>query len=155
MKMKRCISCGKKKRSDSFYRHAGMADGFLNKCKECTKASVKKNRDANIDYYREYDRARANAPHRVSSREAYMQTMAGKISHSEATKRWRERNALARAAHVIFNSAIRAGEVSRPSRCSKCNAECIPHGHHDDYTKPLKVRWLCASCHTLWHKENP
>jgi hypothetical protein len=46
---------------------------------------------------------------------------------------------------------IRAGRMVRPDRCEKCSRLCKPQGHHDDYSKPLIVRWLCASCHKLEH----
>lgn len=64
------------------------------------------------------------------------------------------------AAAVAVNSAIAAGKLIRPTVCSECgdapaprrNGRSAIEGHHDDYTKPLVVRWLCHSCHAQHHK---
>lgn len=151
--MKSCIACGKRKSIGHFYAHPRMADGHLNKCKECCKTQARANRANNLDYYRAYDRARADMPQRVSAREKYIQSEAGKMSHAEASRRWDENNRIARAAHLLVSRAIKSGRLIRPSACSSCGAGCVPHAHHDDYTKPLRVRWLCPKCHYDLHKK--
>ncbi len=55
------------------------------------------------------------------------------------------KRALARAA------ARRAFPDPKPcSRCGKPNAD----RHHDDYDKPLDIRWLCRSCHVNEHVDD-
>lgn len=50
-------------------------------------------------------------------------------------------------AHQAVAAATRKGTLVRPEACSACSAACRPDAHHEDYTKPLAVVWLCRRCH--------
>jgi hypothetical protein len=67
------------------------------------------------------------------------------------TRRFKAKFPLKAAAQRTVYDALRTGEMTRPDACSACGVLCKPHGHHDDYTKPLAVRWLCRPCHTAHH----
>jgi hypothetical protein len=35
--------------------------------------------------------------------------------------------------------------------CHKCGAIKKVHAHHEDYSKPLDVKWICPPCHRAEH----
>lgn len=53
------------------------------------------------------------------------------------------------AARAQVNRAVRQGTLARGA-CEVCGKEGGA-GHHDDYSKPLEVRWLCGVHHGLLH----
>lgn len=152
---KKCFKCEEVKPLHAFYKHKQMSDGRVNKCKECNKLDVQKNYRANISHYKEYEKGRAMAPHRVAARKDYACTEEGKEAGSKSKAKWCERNAIKKGAATIVGNAVRDGKLLKPSSCSACeNSPSRIHGHHDDYAFPLIVRWLCPGCHTAWHKKN-
>ena len=54
--------------------------------------------------------------------------------------------------YYAVQKSIADGELQRGS-CEICDG-IATRGHHDDYSKPLDVRWLCPVHHAQWHKNN-
>lgn len=58
--------------------------------------------------------------------------------------------------------ALRRGILKKPLACDECRVTPEPfsdgrtaiQSHHDDYNKPLDVRWFCQKCHHKWHEKN-
>ena len=120
MKMKTCFKCGRSLPISEFYAHPQMADGHLNKCKDCTKKDVKERRD--------------NEP--MKDYETRIKACAKKPTKKNAYR--------------AVEAAIRAGIIVRPRVCSGCGCPDTEHrieAHHYDYAKPLDVIWLCTPCH--------
>jgi hypothetical protein len=50
--------------------------------------------------------------------------------------------------------AVSEGHIRKPKRCEDCG-KSIPrrklHGHHEDYSEPLNVVWVCDPCHKARH----
>lgn len=147
--MKRCFKCGIEKPLADFYRHPMMADGRLNKCKDCARRDVRSNRAAKIGQYRAYDKARAVLPQRRAVRDAYAKTPAGKAAHARSLKSDRERSPEKQHARNLLRRAILSGKVTRLA-CEVCGKPNT-HGHHTDYSKPLDVQWLCPLHHAQAH----
>ena len=132
--MKRCFKCGIEKPRTEFYRHPQMADGLLGKCKDCAKYDMRVDR-VTKPRVREYDRQRANLPHRKALRTRIVQA-------------WREAH---RDRVLAHRRAGKAGLVA-PEHCEGCGLKKRLEKHHPDYSKPLLVVWLCKPCHAIADK---
>lgn len=122
----------------AFYRHKKMADGFLNKCKECAKKDANKHRLENIDEIREYDRQRATTEKRKKLR-------------AIITAKSRRKFPIQYAAHRAVAEAVRQQKLIKLP-CVVCGSS-KSMAHHDDYDKPLDVIWLCQVHHKERHKQ--
>ena len=131
-----CRKCGEQKALKEFYKGHYSRDCRTGICKECVKARARENRLAKIDYYREYDRRRGNRQD------------PGYLKH------YRSSNPQKWEAHMALNNAVRDGRLRKLDACEECGNTFAIHGHHDDYSKPLDVRWLCAACHRQWHMKH-
>jgi hypothetical protein len=170
-----CKQCQMDKDATAFYA------SNKTRCKECVKASVRANRLDKIDYYRQYDKARASMPQRVAARAEYARTPAGAAAHERARRRYAstdaakaakrayiqsERGKAKRAetmrrqaerfperhhARTTLGNAVRDGRVIPWPVCAVPDCCGKPQGHHPDYSRPLDVVWLCDAHHKAAH----
>ena len=98
---------------------------------------------------------------KAEAQKRYKASLKGKVTQSryyssqakkDASKRWRAKNSYKIFAHRSVERAIKLGIIIRQP-CEICQKENA-FAHHDDYSKPLEVRWLCNFHHSKWHREN-
>lgn len=148
----KCSKCGQTLGVTQFYRQPGSRSGYQSKCKTCHKRDVRENRLAKIDYYKDFDRSRSMLPHRVKAREEYAKSERGRLAGNRAKIAFSNRFPFKKKASEIVGNAVRDGKIKKMP-CEVCGKE-EAQAHHDDYTKPLDVRWLCTTHHAHWHKNN-
>lgn len=130
--MKECFKCHRALPLSEFYKHPRMGDGHLGKCKLCTKKDVRSYRFAKHEYYLEYDRVRSKKPERIKAIKA--------SANKDPLKVWARK-----ATHL----AIKKGLITRGT-CEVCGSAEVD-AHHDDYRRPVEVRWLCRLHHMHAH----
>lgn len=139
----KCGRCKVFRPESEFYQDGKTAAGIASQCKAChSEGNLRtRNRDnareRNAEHMR---RARAADPEKFQARE--------RVAASKKRQNHPDRV----AARQALNNAVKRGDVVRPSACESCAAPGRVTGHHDDYSKPLQVRWLCHSCHGREHR---
>lgn len=134
MATKTCKDCQEVLPLSEFY-------GVQGECKACTKKRIRA-REAKLALDPEWvikDRAR----HREKSRR-YRDAGRAKPQPSR-----RKINPEHKAANDIVSNAIRDGTLVRKP-CCVCGKEDA-QAHHEDYSKPLDVHWLCTRHHNDRH----
>ena len=138
MEKQRCIGpCGKRKNLDQFYTHPQMKNGHVRICIECQKKRVKLRQETEAGKLSE--RKRNQKPER-------------RAALARTSQQWRINNPEKYKAHCKVAYALRKGTLIKPSSCQECGSIGKLHSHHEDYSKPLDVDWLCVPCHG---KRNP
>lgn len=124
MESKVCPSCKiEKPLATGFYKLASLPDGVSTHCMVCKRAKT-----------REFDRSE-KGKERIRRRDA----KARKVNPHKLR------------AGLKVREAVRTGKLVKPDSCPNCGSPERLEGHHEDYSKPLDVIWLCNICHKGKH----
>lgn len=146
MREKTCFKCNRTFSILNFYKHPKMADGHLGKCKECAR------KDASHSYHEKAGDVAWVERERERGRDKYHRLYGPgpNWTSPQATRKQKRR------ANSLLAHAVRSGRIVKPSRCGDCGFTATRiHGHHDDYSKPLAVHWVCPLCHRRRHAIYP
>lgn len=133
--MKICKRCEQPKDEGEYYRISKVFDST---CKTCRKAIYREN------WHKNYE-------HNMEVKRRYNKTEAARKSRADCNKRMNEKYREKYLAREKLHWAMKTGKIVKPKTCEDCGAGGVIHGHHDDYAKPLEVKWLCMICHKRIH----
>lgn len=129
--MKTCSKCGEEKPLNDFYKDKSRIDGHTYICKTCHSIMTHKYRLENLDKFTATS-YKWRKKHPLRLRE----------SRKNYTNRYPEKLRAKNAARRLIRGC-----------CEICGTTDNIHGHHDDYGRPLDVRWLCHKHHAELHRE--
>ncbi len=151
--MKTCSKCGIKRDLSEFSNDSRRGDGKQSHCKSCRAKTQ-------LAYTRTDEGRRVLLSYRHSHKKEkrehqklYQQTEVGKEAYRKNSRRQRLRFPKRTNAVRVLNHAVQDGKFGRSVFCEECGLPTKTEGHHEDYSKPLNVNWLCRKCHTETHKE--
>lgn len=163
--MKKCNLCLAEKSFEEFYFRKDRGN-YRAECKECMLQKMhqkylddpgKHRKIARNSYARNRDKRFKNAyewrkrnPERVRkiARDYYHRNKEKRAAYSA---RYEKENRDKKRAHRLVKYAKKSGEIV-PEPCVYCGDK-NSQAHHDDYSKPYDVIWLCPAHHSKRHKE--
>lgn len=157
----KCTKCGEDKELTEFPKSKRTKSGVTNPCKECGRRYSKRRYEtdpaAKIAKVTEYNQSATGREKakiwRDENRERFKGYEANRDKSSRGVSRrdYNARHPQKYAARNITSNAIRAGKLIKQP-CLICRSETSIQAHHDDYSKPLVVTWLCNDHHKAWHR---
>ena len=112
--------------------------------KKYREEHLEQERARNIEYKRQHKKEMAEYGKQYEQ--------AHREKRREINRRYKSRHPNEKAVWRKTNYAIRKGELIKQP-CESCGKKSV-EAHHDNYNKPLEVRWLCRGCHVEWHRNN-
>jgi ribosomal protein S27AE len=85
----------------------------------------------------------------LAAQKRYRQTPDGREQARKQSEKYRNNNPLKIRARQILYNALRRGDIKK-APCEDCGSDKA-QAHHEDYSRPLDVKWKCARCHTDHH----
>ena len=153
--MKTCSKCNQDLPIECFGANRSTRDTLQYWCRSCCAKYRAKNGAANAEYAKRWrrdnpDKAAAIAQNWRDKNPNYYNLNKERISLTHRACRARHRDRyLARAAV----SHAKANGTLQPQPCEACGSTREIHAHHEDYSKPLDVVWLCGKHHRARHRE--
>lgn len=147
---KLCSMCGEKKPLDAYYRNIDSRDGRTSKCKSCSSIVHAQYKAENREKYLERKR-KYNKEHKEERLQYKRDHYSGiTASMREKLNAWKRNNREKVLAHKKVYNAIKSGKLVRMP-CEICGVTTAVQAHHDDYSRPLDVIWLCQKHHKWIH----
>ena len=150
IKIKICRRCGGE---GPFGKNLACKDGLDIYCKKCCIEKIKAylETEHGKKVQREYQNSEHGKKARRKAGEKYQKSKRGKEARIKVREKYPEK---IRARHCI-SYAIASGKITRPSVCSIDDEDCKGRieAHHEDYSKPYEVIWLCRFHHRPRHQE--
>ena len=130
-----CEICKVEKSLEEFQRNRYNPLGRAYWCKDCR---------------RKFDRERNKQPERRLKIKEWEQSERGKKSRTSSRKADREKNGYKYKARRLLRKAVLMGYIIKKP-CEVCGS-LNSLAHHDDYSKPYDIIWLCRKHHSERHR---
>jgi len=127
MDMQKCTACNTDRLTNEIIKGKGY-------CRYCARKWDKER------YYRNKDR-------RLQEQKERLSTPEGKKERRKWERSYYYKSKERYLAYAKVRYAIITGKLLKPIHCEDCGTIAKLQAHHDDYTKPLNVKWLCLQCH--------